>query len=398
MGPTAEYRGVLILCVLYHFSNPNMSYWLLNYFLCFCVSVVLAGIIIPNIMTIAFRRKLFDEIDERKIHRGVVPRLGGISFLPAFIFAFCVVVGCNVRFSVAEMTLTFADILLSVFFLLCALMLMYLVGIADDLIGVRYRAKFWFQIIVGVLFVMSGTWIHNLYGFVGIHELPSIIGWLLSILLVIYVVNAINLIDGIDGLASGLSAIALVFYSYLFFSAGMYAYALLAGATLGTLMPFFYYNVFGTPERHNKIFMGDTGSLTIGTMLAFLSMKICDLSQSQLPDGENVLVLMLAPIIVPCFDAARVFLHRVRHGNNPFLPDKCHIHHKLLALGCQQWQALVLILLVDAGFVGFNLAVSPYFNPTVIILTDLAIWTIANILLTKMIRSRERAIGEQLYN
>ena len=182
-----------------------MSYWILNYFLCFVVSVVLAGFIIPNIMTIAFRRKLFDEVDDRKIHRGVVPRLGGISFLPAFIFSFCVVVGCNIRFQIPGMNTALAGTLVPVVFLLCALMLMYLVGIADDLIGVRYRAKFMFQIIVGALFLMSGTWIHNLYGFAGIYEIPTIIGWLLTILLVIYVINAINLIDGIDGLASGLS-------------------------------------------------------------------------------------------------------------------------------------------------------------------------------------------------
>ncbi len=375
-----------------------MSYWILNYFLCFVVSVVLAGFIIPNIMTIAFRRKLFDEGDDRKIHRGVVPRLGGISFLPAFIFSFCVVVGCNIRFQIPGMNTALAGTLVPVFFLLCALMLMYLVGIADDLIGVRYRAKFMFQIIVGALFLMSGTWIHNLYGFAGIYEIPTIIGWLLTILLVIYVINAINLIDGIDGLASGLSAIALSFYSFLFYQSGQYAYALLSGATLGTLMPFFYWNVFGTPERHTKIFMGDTGSLTIGTMLAFLSIRICNIPDGFIPGSDSMLVLTLAPIIVPCFDAARVFLHRVRHGNNPFLPDKCHIHHKLLALGCRQWQALIAILLTDAAFIVFNLLVAPYYNPTVIIVADLVLWTLFNMLLTRMIRVRERTLGQRLYD
>lgn len=375
-----------------------MSYWILNYFLCFVVSVVLAGFIIPNIMTIAFRRKLFDEVDDRKIHRGVVPRLGGISFLPAFIFSFCVVVGCNIRIQIPGMNAALTGTLVPVFFLLCALMLMYLVGIADDLIGVRYRAKFLFQIIVGALFLMSGTWIHNLYGFAGIYEIPTIIGWLLTILLVIYVINAINLIDGIDGLASGLSAIALSFYSFLFYQSGQYAYALLSGATLGTLMPFFYWNVFGTPERHTKIFMGDTGSLTIGTMLAFLSIRICNIPDGFIPGSDSMFVLTLAPIIVPCFDAARVFLHRVRHGNNPFLPDKCHIHHKLLALGCRQWQALIAILLTDAAFIVFNLLVAPYYNPTVIIVADLVLWTLFNMLLTRMIRVRERTLGQRLYD
>ena len=114
-----------------------MGIWVENYYLCVVVSVILAGIIIPNIMTIAFRRRLFDEVDERKIHRGVVPRLGGISFLPAFVFSFCMIVGCNIRLGSPGFEQLLQEPLVPIFFLICALMLMYLVGIADDLIGVR---------------------------------------------------------------------------------------------------------------------------------------------------------------------------------------------------------------------------------------------------------------------
>lgn len=374
-----------------------MAYWIENYFICFCVSVILAGIIIPNIMNIAFRRKLFDEVDERKIHRGVVPRLGGISFLPAFIFSFCIVMGCNLRMNIPGAGAVLQSSLVPVFFLLCALMLMYLVGIADDMIGVRYRAKFLFQIIAGVLIIFSGCWIKDLYGFMWIESWPTIVGWFFSVFLVVAVVNAINLIDGIDGLASGLSAIALMFYSYLFFKAGQYSYALLAGATLGTLIPFFYYNVFGTAERHNKIFMGDTGSLTIGTVLSFLSIEVFNLPASAVSAGENLFVLAIAPVIVPLFDVARVFLHRIRRGRNPFLPDKCHIHHKLLALGFRQWQALIAILFADSCFIMLNLMVSPYFSPTLIIAGDALLWIVLNILLTCLIRAKERKTGEKLY-
>lgn len=372
-------------------------YWTENFFLCICVSIVLTGIIIPNIMSIAFHKKLFDEIDERKIHRGVVPRLGGIAFLPAFLFSFCVIIGCNYRFSIPGMSAALADSIVPIFFLFCSLMLMYLVGIADDLVGVRYRIKFLFQIIAGVLIVMSGCWIKNLYGFLGIESWPTILGWMSTIFLVIYVVNAINLIDGIDGLASGLSAIALSFYAYLFFRSGYYTYALLAGATLGTLLPFFYYNVFGTAERHTKIFMGDTGALTIGTIIAFFSIEVFTLPTSLMPDGENVFVLALAPILVPCFDVVRVFFHRVRRGCNPFLPDRCHIHHKLLAMGCKQWHALIWILLSDVGLILFNLTISPYFSPTWILAGDMLLWIVVNILLTHLIRIRERSVGIRLY-
>lgn len=171
----------------------------------------------------------------------------------------------------------------------------------------------------------------------------------------------------------------------------------MSGATLGTLIPFFYFNVFGTAERHNKIFMGDTGSLTIGTVLAFLSIQVFNIDPAVQEIPGNLFVLAIAPIIVPCFDVVRVFFHRVRNGNNPFLPDKCHIHHKLLALGCRQWQALISILFADALFICINLGLSPFINPTWIIVGDLSLWIALNMLLTYTIRVRERNLGVRLY-
>lgn len=375
-----------------------MNFWIENWLLALILSITLAGLIIPRIMVIAFRKNLYDEINERKIHHGIVPRLGGIAFLPSFIFAFCMVIGANLRLNTQGVMEIFSGSMVQVFFLLCALMLMYLCGIADDLIGVRYRAKFVLQIISGILIVMSGMWIKSLDGFVGIHDLYFWVGWALTVLLIIYVINAINLIDGIDGLASGLSAIALAFYGYIFFRTGQYIYFILSGAALGTLIPFFYFNVFGNAETHKKIFMGDTGALTIGTMLAFFALAVCNTETTDINAYSNRLVLAIAPIMLPCFDVLRVFFHRIRHGKNPFLPDKSHIHHKLLALGCKQWQALILIVLLDGVFISSNLLMAHSQEVTWIILADILFWTIFNMALTKMIRIREDKLGKDLYN
>ena len=375
-----------------------MANWTYNYFIGMLISIILTGVIIPKIILIAFRKKLFDEIDERKIHRGIVPRLGGIAFLPSLIFSFCVVIGFNLRTEELSLGEPLMMEMIPIFFLLCGLMLMYLVGIADDLIGVRYRGKFLLQIFTGTLLVAGGMWISDLYGFLWIHHCPDWLGWLFSIFLVIYVANSINLIDGIDGLASGLSMIALIFYSIVFFLAGEYLFALMAATTLGTLIPFFYYNVFGHAENHNKIFMGDTGSLTIGTVLAFLSIAMFRIPLGDIPGNQNPFILAIAPIILPCFDVVRVFVHRVRNGSNPFLPDKCHIHHKLLALGLVQWKALITILISDATIVGGNLLLSSLVQPTWLILGDIMAWTLLNFLLTHLIRCRERRLGIKLYN
>lgn len=120
----------------------------------------------------------------------------------------------------------------------CTIMMLYLVGMADDLIGIRYRAKFAIQIICGLLVIAGGLWINNLHGLLFIHALLEWIGYPITLFAVVFIINAINLIDGIDGLASGLCGVAMLFYGLVFFIIGEYIYALLAFATLGVLVPF----------------------------------------------------------------------------------------------------------------------------------------------------------------
>ncbi len=233
----------------------------------FVISVVFTGVLIPQILLVSFRKKLFDQPDARKIHHSAVPRLGGIAFMPVALFTIAFLLGVSVLLGHGEMVDGLRGEVLEFSFALCALILLYLVGMADDLIGVQYRAKFAVQILCAVLLVASGVWINNLYGLFGIHELPRAVGWPLTVFVVVFVINAVNLIDGIDGLASGLSGVALFFYGVVFIGMGRYMYAMLAFVTLGALVSFFYYNVFGNAEKHKKIFMGDTGSLTIGIIL-----------------------------------------------------------------------------------------------------------------------------------
>jgi UDP-N-acetylmuramyl pentapeptide phosphotransferase/UDP-N-acetylglucosamine-1-phosphate transferase len=148
-----------------------------------------------------------------------------------------------------------------------------LTGITDDLIGVRYRQKFVIQILCACFFSIAELWINDLYGLLGIYAIPNWIGIPFTILTIVFITNAINLIDGIDGLASGLSSVALLVFGLLFIEKGLWMYSMLAFSTLGVLVPFFYYNVFGNAERARKIFMGDTGSLTLGYILSFLAIK-----------------------------------------------------------------------------------------------------------------------------
>ncbi len=369
----------------------------------FLVSSILAGIIIPQILLISFRKKLFDEPDERKIHKGAVPRLGGLAFMPSIVLSLCLVSGfmllrgesvSSSSFQVSQIlgnSLT-EGLVIPLCFGLCALMMMYLVGIADDLIGVKYRAKFCAQILAALMLAAAGVRVDSLNGMLGIYDLPPIVSWTLTVFLVVFITNAINLIDGIDGLASGLSGIAMIFYGFFFMAAGQWVYCMISFAALGTLVPFFYYNVFGNPARGKKIFMGDTGSLTTGLVLSFLALQLTGIDNGGI-FAADTLVIAFAPLAIPCLDVIRVFVHRVIRGHSPFLPDRVHIHHKLLALGFPQRPAMITILATSAGVIGLDLLISQSVSTFMIIVIDFSIWVIANFLLTKAIRAKQLREG-----
>lgn len=185
-----------------------MYFWIVNCSLAFLLCVLCAGIVIPQILLIAFRKKLFDFPDERKVHHYAVPRLGGIAFKPVVFFTIALLLGINMVLGHSEILSEIGNDVCSLAFAFCSIMVLYLVGMADDLIGIRYRAKFVIQILCGVMLIAGGVYINNLYGVLGIHAVPLWLGYPLTILIVVFIINAINLIDGIDGLASGLCSIA----------------------------------------------------------------------------------------------------------------------------------------------------------------------------------------------
>lgn len=372
-----------------------MSPWLIIDIAVFCCVATLTGIIIPQILLIAFRRNLFDEVDPRKIHKGTVPRLGGISFFPAVLFSTFLIFGMSIVLNNTPVIDEFEDRLQPLSFIICAIVILYLVGIADDLIGIKYRAKFVAQIFSALLLCLGGIILNNLHGFCFIHTIPTPIAIALTILIAVFITNAINLIDGIDGLASGLSGVACVFYAIICYDSGLYLYSALAIGTLGALIPFFVYNVFGDANRRKKIFMGDTGALTIGLLLSIFAIRVC-----QLPNGveyNNPAILAFAPLLIPGFDVVRVYLHRIRAHRSPFMPDKSHIHHKLLALGIHQRVAMPIIIAGSTVLILINWLLSSYVNITLLFALDLITWTVANMLLTRAIRRREKETGQKLY-
>lgn len=351
----------------------------MNYVAVAALSIFLSGVLISKILLIAFRKKLFDEPDPRKIHQGAVPRLGGIAFTPVICISIAFVIGVNYALGEADFlaSLSFDPLAVSMGF--CSLLLLYLVGMADDLVGVRWRAKFIAEILCGCFLVAGGLSLTGLDGILDVYGISPWVGWPLTVLCVMFVVNAVNLIDGLDGLASGLSAITFAIYGIFLAILHQYFYAMVAFAALGVLVPFFYYNVFGNASRQRKIFMGDTGSLTMGMLISILGLELIRVTEG-VPaecDMPKAMVVILSPLIIPCFDVVRVFMYRIRHNANPFLPDNNHIHHRLLAAGVRHHMAMLAIVGVSAGMCVANIALSYVLNINLILLLDIvamALW------------------------
>lgn len=318
----------------------------------FLLSVGTGWVIIPRIVMISKKKRLFDELSARKSHTGMVPRLGGASFFPTFLFAFTLTMGMRYIFGYNVADDYFMDSLRELMFLLAGSTVLFCVGMADDLTGVGYKGKFLAQTLSAVLICCSGVEITSLDGLFGIYEIPYWVGIILTVLIIVLLANAYNLIDGIDGLCSGLSLLALLTFGFWFIVHGIYVYAMMAMAMAGVVLVFFFYNVLG---KRLKVFMGDTGSLLLGYLIAFLGLKFYSLNVS----GEFFRInaapaVFLGVVSIPVFDVVRVFCARMVAGLSPFYPDRRHIHHKLLRIGLTHLQSAMVIVLLQVGFILLN--------------------------------------------
>lgn len=370
--------------------------YLLSVLVTFGVSALFTAFIIPQIILVSFKRRLFDVVDERKVHKGIVPRLGGVAFVPAVILSLAFIAGNH------DLIMAFSPVHMNfdprLALILCAFTLLYFEGITDDLIGIGYRIKFVFQFVCAAMVVGSGLYVSDFCGVLGIHQIPLWLAYPFSVLLIVFIINAINLIDGIDGLSSGLSMIATLFMGFSFIMTQDFLFALLSFATLGTLASFFVYNVFGKAERKNKIFMGDCGSQCIGLLLSVLAIRLMiseDIDSVGLELSDS-LVIVFSVLMIPCLDVIRVMGGRICRHRNPFLPDKSHIHHKFLDLGLSHKKAMFTILLIDLFFVLLNMLLLNLLNINMILLLDIALWGLMIVWLNLVV-SAKKEIQKNLF-
>ena len=366
----------------------------------FFLSILLGRYIIPYIIYITYKKRLFDPIDSRKVHQSITPRLGGVAFVPIQ----CVIFGIT-SILVYKIPLISSMVLfdreswaiMPMFILfMCGLFILYILGVADDLVGVSYKFKFFIQFLVASFLPISGLWINDLYGVGFLVEISPWVGVPFTIFVVILIINAINLIDGLDGLCSGLAAVACLVLGCLFAYYDSWSYSLLAFITLGILISFFYYNVFGTTKRRRRIFMGDTGSMTLGYTLAFLAISFSMRNHSIKPFSEGAIVVAASTLIVPVFDVARVMVVRFLTKSPLFKADRNHLHHKLLRAGMSHKQAMMSIIGLSLFFCALNIALVQYISNNLLLILNFVIWLVLTAIFNFIVNNRDLRKSNQV--
>lgn len=326
---------------------------------------------IPPIIQFAKAKKLFDKPNERKVHKAVIPTLGGIGIFAGFLFATLIGVPIHITNELQ--------------YFIAALTLIFFLGVKDDIFLLSPAKKFVGQIVAACIIIkFGGLQITNLHGFLGFNVIPGIAGFILTAFTIIVITNSFNLIDGVDGLAGSLGLLtSLVFGSY-FYLTGELMYAVMAISLAASLVAFLIYNF--SPA---KIFMGDTGSLLIGLLNAIFVIKFMSVAGN--PNASLPLLsspaIAFAILIVPLFDTLRVFSLRILKGRSPFSPDRNHIHHFLLDLGISQ--KMISVICITANIIFIALAYMLRSQGTTMVIAALAL--AALLLITVIYYSRPKS-------
>lgn len=361
--------------------------------LIFITTLMLGIRFIPKVVELSHELHFYDMPDSRKVHKLPVPRMGGIAFLPIVIITITAAIVILLRLNFDTDDLWQGSAVQIFVAYLCGVMMLYAIGLYDDIHGVGYRTKFVVQIIAATILCVSGLWVSNFQYVLWIREIPYWLGMPLTVLFTVYVTNAINLIDGIDGLASGMSIVALIVIALLNITTGDTVWAMLSLAYTGVVCAFFYFNVY---SKKSKTFMGDAGSLTLGFTLSFLILHFWQRTPVWNPHFHNVGIVAMSTIIIPMLDVVRVMMSRIRDGRNPFLPDKNHIHHKLLRTGMNTHLTMIFLQIMSLLFIVINYFMAAYVSQTLMIVVDVILFIAMHLVINHFIAIKEQ--GKEEYH
>lgn len=297
-------------------------------------SYMVTHITIPVVIRVAREKLLMNEPGSRSSHLEKTPKLGGIGIFVALTTVFVLT------------SYLLADKQSPAHLIVPSLAILFFIGLKDDILMIAPYKKLVAQILAGSLFIIfTDIRVGSLFGIFDIYQLPYVVSFLVTLFVIIAVINAYNLIDGIDGLAGGMGIIACITFGIYFYLAGLIWATVLCATLIGTLSNFMQFNFSST----RKVFMGDSGSLTVGFILAILAVKFIQLNEA--PHAvyiESAPILAIAILRIPLFDALRLFIQRIARGKHPFLPDRNHVHHLITDSGFSHLQTTIMLCSTSA--------------------------------------------------
>ncbi|MCZ8286491.1 MAG: MraY family glycosyltransferase [Bacteroidia bacterium] len=330
------------------------------------ISFIFMMIIVPILKKIAVKFNLTDRPNNRKLHQEPVPLIGGIAIAITI-----TMLGLTnyVNYPISKEQLV---ILLSSITLLC-------VGIIDDKYDLRAKYKLLIQLFCAFVIAASGSRITSLYGVFGVYEIPVLIQYTLTVIVICGVVNAFNLMDGIDGLAGELSIIGFLLLAIFSFLINDTSLAILCFTFLGAIAGFLKFNL-----KAHKIFMGDAGSLFIGNLLIGFSIHLLQ-NNTQIISAKPVLLYAIIGFFaLPVLDSLRVYLGRLKKGISPFEADKTHLHHLFLSMNLSHKKTSIIISMITLSILSFSLLISYYMTITVSIILVVLVFSLLGFVLNQI--------------
>ncbi len=287
--------------------------------LAFATSFLITFFSIPAIVNLALVKKLYDRPDARKTHAHRITALGGVAIFAGFLFAFI--------FFTHQLYYPQLNSILA------ASLILFAIGIKDDLYPLTPLKKLGGQLAAALIVTLQGNVrLESFYGLFGIGALPYLVSIAFTVLAFLWLMNSFNFIDGINGLAGSLGVLVIAVFGWYFYRMGEVLFVILCLSYIGALLAFLRYN-FGRA----RIFMGDSGSLVLGFIVAVIALFFIQKSVNFQPNiffAISSAVFAFAVLIIPIFDTLRVVLIRVFIlKKSPFAADRNHIHHTLLDIG-----------------------------------------------------------------
>ena len=329
------------------------------------LAFIVTAVVYPHVLRFAQRKNIVDNPDARKLQRVPVPVMGGTTVF--------------VGMSVAVAALFFISPDPRIWKLMILLTVMYLVGLLDDIKGVAVAFRFFIEVtVVWLMIILMDVKIDNFYGLFGVNVIPDVVSIPLTLIAGVGIINAINMIDGIDGYCSAFGIMVCITFAILFFFVDDSSMFTLAIIIIGALIPFFFHNVFGYTS---KMFLGDSGSLMLGTILTFFIINTLSRNSLCLRYEHATLsipALALAILAVPIFDTIKVMIIRMSNGSSPFRPDKRHLHHVFIDLNFTHLATSVIIvginiIILDAMMISWVLGLGKEGQLFLVILLSLVL-------------------------